>query len=50
MPSAPWQLPWLRIHLLARELLEFRLTPEITRELTRCAEVRRALIDVGWFN
>ena len=47
MSSAPWQL---RIHVLARELLEYRLTPAVTRELARCAELRWAMISAGQFN
>jgi hypothetical protein len=49
-----WQLPWLRLHLLARELLAVPASapewPEVKRELVRCAELRRALIQAGWFN
>ena len=50
MAPESWQLPWLRIHLLARELVRLQLTPEVKRELERCAEVRWALINAGWFN
>ena len=54
MSPAPWQLPWLRINRLARELL--KISPaskgwaEVKRELKRCAELRWAVIESGWFN
>jgi hypothetical protein len=54
MTSAPWQLPWLRLHLLTRELLAVPVSSpdwaEVKRELVRCAELRRALGRAGWFN
>jgi hypothetical protein len=47
-------LPWLRLHLAARELLETSLAspdwPEVKRELVRCADLARALTRAGWFN
>ena len=47
VPAArAWQLPWLRLHLAARELLTVSPAdpdwPEVKRELVRCAELRRA--------
>lgn len=53
--SAPaWHLPWLRLHLAARELLKASPAssdgPAVKRELVRCPELRRALIAAGWFN
>jgi hypothetical protein len=54
MSSAPWQLPWLRLYLLTRELLKVSPAsadwPEAKTELMRCAELRRAVIRAGWFN
>ena len=54
MPSAPWQLPRLCLHLLTRELQKTSPSspdwPEVKRELVRCAEVRRTLVAAGWFN
>ena len=48
------QLPWLRLHLLARHLLTVPVSspdwPEVEAELVRCAELRRILIAAGWFN
>lgn len=52
--AALWQLPWLRLHVIARELLgvptHSAAWPHAVRELMRCATLRRALIDAGWFN
>ena len=53
MPPAAWQLPWLRLHLVVRELLATPAHGEmatVKRELERCAELRRAMIQAGWFN
>ena len=50
MPVEPWHLPWLRVYLLARELVKLRVTPETKRALDRLAELRRQMIDAGWFN
>ena len=47
---APWHLPWVRVYLLARQLLALRVTPETKRELERLAELRRELMRAGWFN
>jgi hypothetical protein len=53
MPPSEWQLPWLRINLLARELLTVspasKEWAEVMRELKRCAELRRAMINAGQF-
>jgi len=48
-----WQLPWLRLHLLTRALLATPAGgdwPIVKRELLRCAELRRAIMQAGWFN
>jgi hypothetical protein len=53
MPPAAWQLPWLRVHLVARELLATPTNGEmaaVKRELERCADLRREMIRAGWFN
>jgi hypothetical protein len=46
-----WQLPWLRVN-------DSRCSgdavgkdwPIVRRKLARCAELRRAMIQAGWFN
>jgi len=49
-----WQLPWLRLHLTARDLL--RITPSsyawpaAKRALAQCAELRQRMIETGTFN
>jgi hypothetical protein len=48
-----WQLPWLRLHLLMRDVLATpwgKDWPIEKRELARCAELRQAMIRAGWFN
>ena len=50
MPSAPWHLPWLRLHLVARELLKESPASPDWPEVKRCADLRRAMIEAGWFN
>ena len=49
-----WQLPWLRLHLAARELLKTSPAdpdwPKVKRTLADCADLRRAIIAAGWFN
>jgi len=35
MPSPPWHLPWLRLHLLARELLKIAGCAGVARRETR---------------
>ena len=54
MPATSWRLPRLRLHLATRELLKTSPAspdwPEVKRELVRCSELRRAIIDAGWFN
>ena len=46
------QLPWLRLHLVTRDLLDvtMRFTPEVKQALQRCAALRQILIDSGMFN
>jgi hypothetical protein len=53
MPPVAWQLPWLRLHLVVRALLATptnREMAEVKADLKRCAELRRAMIQAGWFN
>jgi hypothetical protein len=42
------------LHVIARALLAVSPAvpewPEVKRELERCAELRRAMIQAGWFN
>ena len=49
-----WQLPWLRLHLTARELLRIPTRsyagPAAKRALEQCAELRRRMIEAGTFN
>ena len=52
-PDRAWQLPWLRLHLVMRDVLATpwgKDWPIVKRELARCAELRRAMIQAGWFN
>jgi hypothetical protein len=52
-PDGAWQLPWLRLHLFMRDVLAVpwgKDWPIVKRELARCAELRRAMIQAGWFN
>jgi hypothetical protein len=49
---AGWQ-PRLRLHLFMRDPLAVpwgKDWPIVKRELARCAESRRAMIQAGWFN
>jgi hypothetical protein len=54
LPTDPaWQFPWLRLHLVMRDLLPTawgKDWPILKREMVRCVELRRAMIRVGWFN
>jgi hypothetical protein len=53
MPSdRAWQLPWLRLHFFMRDVLAtpWASWPIVKLELARCAELRRAMIQAGWFN
>jgi hypothetical protein len=49
-----WQLPWLRLHLTARELLSIPASsyawPAAKRALAQCVELRRRMIETGTFN
>ena len=49
-----WVLPWLRLHLTARDLLRIPPTsyawPAAKRALEECAELRRRLVETGTFN
>jgi hypothetical protein len=48
-----WQLPCLRLHLFMRDMLATpwgKDWPIVKRELVRCAELRRAMIQAGRFN
>jgi hypothetical protein len=48
-----WQLPWLRLHLFMRDVLATPWGKDwliVKRELARCAELRRTMIQAGWFN
>jgi hypothetical protein len=52
-PDPAWQFPWLRLHGVMRDLLTTawgKNWPIVKRELTRCAELRRAMMQPGWFN
>jgi hypothetical protein len=52
-PDRAWQLPWLRVNLLIRDVLAIpwgKDWPTMKRELARCVELRRAMIQAGWFN
>jgi hypothetical protein len=52
-PVRAWQLPWLRLNLLIREVLVTQWGRDwsiVKRELARCVELRRAMIQAGWFN
>ena len=44
----------IRLHLVARELLAIPTSspglPTVKKELERCAELRRTLIQAGWLN
>ena len=52
--ESAWQLPWLRLHLTARDLLEIPASsyawPAAKRALEECAELRRRMIETGTFN
>ena len=49
-----WQLPWLRLHLTARDLLSVPASsyawPAAKRALVQCVELRRRIIETGTFN
>jgi len=49
-----WQLPWLRLHLTARDLLSIPASsyawPAAKRALAQCVELRRRMIETGTFN
>jgi len=49
-----WQLPWLRLHLTARDLLRIPPSsyawPAAKRALAQCAELRQRMIETGTFN
>ena len=49
-----WQLPWLLIHLTARDLHKIPVGsyawPAAKRALEECAQLRQRMIDGGWFN
>jgi hypothetical protein len=49
-----WQLPWLRLHLTARDLLKIPASshawPAAKRALQECAELRQCMIEAGTFN
>jgi hypothetical protein len=49
-----WQLPWLRLHLTARDLLKIPVTsyawPAAKRALEECAKLRLRMIETGSFN
>jgi hypothetical protein len=49
-----WQLPWLRLHLTARDLLKIPAGsyawPAAKRALEECAKLRRRMIETGSFN
>jgi len=49
-----WQLPWLRLHLTARDLLKIPASsyawPAAKRALEECAGLRRRMIETGTFN
>jgi hypothetical protein len=52
-PDPAWQFPWLRLHVVMRDLLTTawgKNWPIVKRELARCAELRRAMMQAGWFN
>jgi hypothetical protein len=52
-PGRSWQLPRVRMHLVMRDLLTMPWRGNgaaIKRELERCVELRRAMIQAGWFN
>ncbi|HEV8143211.1 MAG TPA: hypothetical protein VGQ77_10150 [Methylomirabilota bacterium] len=49
-PDRAWQLPWLRLPLFMRNVLAVpwgKDWPIVKRELARCAELRRAMIQRG---
>jgi hypothetical protein len=49
-PDPAWQFPWLRLHLVMRDLAWGKDWPIAKREVLRCVELRCAKIRVGWFN
>jgi hypothetical protein len=52
-PDPAWQFPWLRLHLVMRDLFTTswgKDWPIVKREIMRCVELRRAMIRSGWFN
>jgi hypothetical protein len=53
-PTRPWQLPWLRIHLLLRMLLgtQWDVTVRPTARAARrdALATRRRIRQEGWFN
>jgi hypothetical protein len=49
-PDRAVQLPWLRLHLFVRDVLAVpwgKNWPIVKREMVRCVELRRAMIQVG---
>jgi hypothetical protein len=53
-PSDPsWQLPWLRLHLFVRDVINTswgKDWPKVKEQLARCTESRRKMIQAGSFN
>jgi hypothetical protein len=48
-----WQHPWLRLHLVMRDLIATPWAGNgaiIKLELATCVELRRVMMQAGWFN
>ena len=49
-----WQLPWLRLHLTARDLLKIPASsyawPAARRALEECSKLRARIVETGSFN
>ena len=55
MAAAEWAMVlcvsvFIVLSLLAISAAAVRYTPEVERELARCQELRRVMIQAGWFN
>ena len=53
-PDRSWLLPWVRLHLVARELLDVPTSstdwPEAKAALVELAKLARTLRAAGWCN
>jgi hypothetical protein len=52
-PDGRWQLPWLHLHLVIRDIVDTpwgKRWPDARVVLKTCADLRDKLLGRGWFN